>query len=737
MPRWLRTLLLVAAIAWIAATYAPYFGSEGGSGGAFLGGDLALLTDAAGGAQLDRGQAEPVPLQEMAPATYANAGGPRGSVLTGASLALSRRLWGVAPSSAALYRIENLLLLLVAGLGLANFVRRLLLPWTGTDHARAAARALPAVLFLHPLSVQCVVDLGGRAELLYLALGSWAAATYLRARQDRRLTHVLGAGLLALLAGLAGRSGLGLALVIAIAEFTSVQRYQARGVRLRRGLTCLALFLAVSASDSILRLAFGAGDWAGSSPIGSGSPLERLGVLVVPVPLVPGDPSAWTGLFVALAVALFLTSMHPALRAARWAPRLWGWLLGGWFAVLFVAVLGGEVVSPSNFTHAETLFPATAILVSGMVVVATGVQGFRRLILPVVLALGFGAMSLAQVSHHARSTAITVELRKDLGFAVAGAEQARTRLAERGFASLEGPAILVVVDEPEREAWRELALDPFEGGIGHLLDGSLTGVTSLRLDQALRRPALIDEQALLVLARTEAFDALRAGGVVLLLRNPEGSRSALSLQPPSQAQVPPAWRGDAGSPDLDLDPMRFEALVVNLPVVPLPSTSSPAGEVRFLPRAGGPDRTAKGLWLASSGPRAGIFDLSSELDWLLAGRVARMWFPTGLARVESCELLAELPGAPVTFDTDGDDWVAPLPSFDRTGLPAEVTWSLELLGLETYTFEHFDAAGGEAGRLRFEDVAARLEDWPSEEVVWSLELRAGDRRIWRHHGRVQ
>ncbi len=147
MPRWLKGLLMTLALGWVVVVYAPYLRGIGPGSGDFLGGDLAVLVDASGGPEVSRTHAEPVPLQDMGAQAYLAAGGERGSLLTGASLALSRRLWGVAESSATFYRLENLILLLAAGLGLANFIRRLLLPWTGADHARAAARAIPVVLF--------------------------------------------------------------------------------------------------------------------------------------------------------------------------------------------------------------------------------------------------------------------------------------------------------------------------------------------------------------------------------------------------------------------------------------------------------------------------------------------------------------------------------------------------------------------------------------------------------------
>lgn len=733
MPRWLKGLLLTLAIVWVAVVYAPYLRGIGPGTGGFLGGDLAVLAEASGGAEISRLHPEPVPLQDMGARAYLAAGGERGSILTGASLAFSRRLWGVSESSATLYRLENLLLLLALGLGLANFTRRLLIPWTGADHARAAARALPAALFLHPFTVYAVTDLSGRGDLLFLALGSWAAATYLRARQDRKPGRLVAAFLLFVLAHLAGRFGLGLATAIAVAEFASVQRYQLRKRRFTRALTAFGIFGVLATSELLVRSSLGGAAQAGLpfSP-GGGSFLERFGILVLPVPT--------PGLTMALAVVLLFGSMHPALRAARWAPRLWGWLLGAWFGALCLALFfGGPTPGGSiglgDFTRASTLFPAAVILTTGLVVVATGVQGFRRLILPICLALGLGLLSLSQAPDHVRAARATAKLRADLERAMDEADVQRVALAREGRGAAAGPQILVLRDAPAGEV-----IDPFDGGIGHLLDASLTGRAP---SGPLRRPMLVTTEAFKAFAREAEFSEMRAGGMVLVV-----DHELITMAAPQPFESPPLWRGAASSPDLDMDPFVVRALVALAPKERLTASEPLPREVSFSARAtGSAPHTASGIWLTSRGRTEGMFDFSESLDWLLAGRIGRIWFASGLARVEACALLPSLPESlsgvvqELHPEVAGSAWrfAVPPSAAELTVLgepPAEDHYRLLQLDLVSLRMRVFEATSGPSGLLNFVGAARDLDSWSQGEVAWTLERRVDGRTIWRHRGRL-
>lgn len=729
MPRWLKSLLLTLAFGWVVVVYAPYMRGIGPGSGGFLGGDLKVLVEAAGGPETSRLHPEPVPLQDMGPRAYLAAGGERGSILTGASLAFSRRLWGVSESSATLYRLENLLLLLAAGLGLANFIRRLLLPWTGADHARAAARALPAVLFLHPFAVHAVSDLAGRADLLYLAFGSWGAATYLRARQDRKPMRLVTACLLLVAAHLAGRFGLGLSLAIAVGEFASVQRYQEKRRRAMRALTTFVVLGCLASSELFVRSFLGgqAAPFAPFAP-GAGSFFERFGILLLPVPT--------PGVTMALAVVLLLGAMHPAMRAARYAPRLWGRLLGVWFAALCLTLYfggpgAGGHVGLGDFSSARTLFPSAVVLVAGLVVVATSVQGFLRLVLPIGLALGLGLLSLSQAPLHVRAARETARLRADLERAENEAANLRADLAREGRGASLGPAILALRDAPEGEA-----IAPFAGGIGHLLDASLTGRAPR---EGVQRPRLLSTAAFVAFAREVEFDELRRGGAIVIRDD-----KLVQLGPPAEFEAPPLWRGAASSPDLNLDPLTVRLLAVRVPAerlsAPEPLPDTVAFESKPEPGAGA---TVGGAWVTERGRTEGLFDLSSSPDWLLAGRVGRMWFETGLARVDSATLTPdfepELRGLPP--DIYGRDWRFALPvsavALDLREASAEDLFVLSQLDLGSLELREFQAQRDGSGDLVFAGAQHGLETLGEGEIAWTLERRVDGRTIWRHRGRLE
>jgi hypothetical protein len=743
MPRWLKNLLILGAILLTGAVYAPYLSGvdgEDGSGG-FLGKDLIVLAEAAGGLEISAVQVEPVPLQEMSFEAFTNAGG-RGSVLSGASMALSRRLWGVTESSAKFYRLENLLLLIAAGLGMGELARRLLIPWTGTEHGRAAALALPVALVLHPLAVLAVVDLSGRAELLGLAFGSWAATTYLRGRQDRRPSQTLVAALLAVLASLSFGSGIGLALVLAVSEFVSAQRYRPNRNSWRAALTIFSVFAVLGFTDLGMRLWFGIPLGGSNLSSSLGGVLERLGVLVVSVPQVG---SVQPGLGMALAATVFLLMMQPALRAARSAPRLWGWMLGLWFAGVLFATLGGAEVSSMDFSRAETLLMATAVVTSGLVVVATGVHGFRRLALPILLALAYSVLSMGQSSSYLDAGRVTSELRRDLLYA-------------SDYAKKQGApgAQLLVLDPPKMVG----AQAPCEGGIEHLLDPSITGrnVNPLR-----RAPLALTQDALFAFAREPEFEAMRRTGVALLLpperfvgppTEEQESRPRLPrlLPAPRPHEQQPPWTADPRSPDLAVDPFAISALIVQLPSDRLGTETAFPSDVVWTLKAGvardsDKERRTPGSWIERKGVAEGVFDLSRDLDWLLSDLVGRMWFAEGLPRVDRCQLLPALPGGLVgpegilDYEQSGVDWLfaAPIEAAETVTAPdAKDEWVLVLLDLVHLRMVELPASdSSSSGRLHFQGVLDEIRAWAPTDLSWTLERRVNSHTIWRHRGRAQ
>jgi len=715
MPRWLKTLLILAAVLWAGVVYQPYLlGADAESRG-FVGDDLTVLV-AAAGADPDQVTA----LQDMSAAEYLAAAGPSGSYLGGASLALSRRLWQVTESSATLYRLENLLLLLALGLGLGQFVRRFLIPWTGLDHARAAARGVPVVLGLHPFTVHAVARIESRPDILALALGAWAAASYLRARQERKPGGLLLAAAIAALAHLAGGFGVGLAVLLAVAEGLSVQRYQAGRRRLLRALTTFVLFTLVAGLELVARRAGGVAPEAlDLMPRQLGGLFERLGILLIPLPT--------PGVLQVLAVLLFLVAMHPALRAARAAPRLWGWLLFVWGAVLTATLavhVGAVRVGLGDFTSAADLFPAAVIWCAGLVIVATGVQGFRRLFLPIGLALGLGILSLSQAGAHTDAVRATQSVRAELERGADAALAFEAALAREGRSTAAGPSVIVLrgtTDEAEPEL-----INPFTRGVADYLAPTLTGER-----RAVRPPLLATPAAFLAFAREPEFDERRRGGLVVV-----NGGEVIQVPPPAPVETPPLWRGDPLSPDLNLDPRNYGAVlaVVELPDDPLPT------ELAFRVRGQAERRGAlEGVWVRTRGRVEGRFDVSLSLDWLLAERIARVSFESGLARVESGQFQAELAATTeLTFTKEGDAWRVAVPT-DGAELspitePASDRYVLVQLGLADLGLRELVADTETPGTLRF----AGAEPGPGAgQTAWALERRIDGRVVWRARGRVQ
>ena len=722
MPRWLKALLLLAAVLWALVVYRPYlFGTDEASRG-FIGDDLSVLVSAAG-----QGDGQVLALQDMSAADYAHAAGPKGSFLGGASMALSRRLWAVSESSATFYRLENLLLLLAMGLGLGHLVRRLLVPWTGLDHARAAARGVPVVMAVHPFTVHAVARLGSRGEFLSMALGAWAAATYLRARQERKPGSAVLAGVLVLLAHFAGGFGFGLAILLAVAEGLSVQRYQNGRRRLLRAVTTWAVFTAIASIELIVRAAV-------NLPVEPMARLEgalrglfeRVGILLLPLP-TPGPLQV-------VAVLLFLLAMHPALRAARAAPRLWGWLLCVWGGVLCAILAFHRTASPvrlGDFTAAADLFPASVIFCTGLVIVATAVQGFRRLVLPIALAVGLGSLSLAQARAHTDAVRATHQVRVDLEVGAEAALQLQAALAREGRGTTAGPSVIVLLDQDHNGV--APLIRPFQEGIGFYLDASLIG---RRL--AVRAPLLATSEALAALAREPEFDERRRGGLVVMREH-----VAVSLSAPAPLEMPPLWRGDALSPELNLDPLNWNAVLTVATSETSPINLPTALTFRM---RGSSERKGQvdGVWVQSRGRLEGRFDLSNDLNWLFAEHIARVGFESGLARLESGHFYAALQDANpqiaqgLSFEREGSDWRAATPADGAELKPLDAgatdAYVLTQLDLGDLTLREWVAETHVSGSLVF------LNAEPAQsvgEVAWALERRVNGRVIWRTRGRVQ
>jgi len=341
-------------------------------------------------------------------------------------------------------------------------------------------------------------------------------------------------------------------------------------------------------------------------------------------------------------------------------------------------------------------------------------------------AAGAGLLSLSQAPDHVRAARATSALRADL-------ERAMDKAEELGSAGA-GPQILVVRDTPADEV-----LHPFAGGIGHLLDASLTGRVPTG---PLPRPMLVTTDAFTTFAREPEFDETRASGTLLVVEH-----ELVVLPAPALFEAPPLWRGAASSPDLDLDPFTVGALVVVVPAERLAAGEPLPRGIDFSARAtGAPARTIGGLWLASRGRTEGLFDFSDDLDWLLAGRIGRIWFEGGLARVDACELLPSLPGArggaaealaPEVVDSAWRFAIPPSAAeLEVLGDPPVADgYRLTQLDLTSLRLRVFEASTGQPGILHFAGAERGLETWSQGEVAWTLERRVDGRTIWRHRGR--
>jgi hypothetical protein len=241
-----RAAFCLALVVLTALAYAPLFDTG------FLGADLATLVDVARIAWPGEGGLELADLFRVR--------GLEDAPLSALVLSLACRVLTDAGrwvgAEAFVLRLLNLALLFGSAWGLTRFVRRALLPWTGTDGARSGGYASALILALHPLCVSVVAAPAGIGDLLGLGLAVAAAATFLTGRQERRHGLVVTGVLCALLCGLASEIAYFLALVVALSEFTSARRHRPRAVRLRTaGKQLYRLFSAILSSSTRSRRA--------------------------------------------------------------------------------------------------------------------------------------------------------------------------------------------------------------------------------------------------------------------------------------------------------------------------------------------------------------------------------------------------------------------------------------------------------------------------------------------------
>lgn len=713
---------VLALLALVGIAYTPLVG------GGHRGEDLALLIRAAElpGFRLEalyRVDGEGSALANLLAAIHVRAHG------------FDRALW---------LRLEGIGLLLLAACGLGLFLRRLLLPWTGREHAAAAGLAVVPLLAAHPLAGGLVADLGARDELLALTFATWSGAFFLWGRQDRVFRCTVISAVLCALAGAAGELGLLLPVVLVVAELTSSHRYRVLRERLRTGANTLLFFGFAASVDLLLRagrtsegLAPGIveGVLACNGPEGIASVVEgvgrKLGMLVLPVNPAVGKTGGLVGTVLALVV--LLAAIQPALVAARAAPRLWGWILGLGFVGLLLGLLPALAVDvrPDFPTHAGVLAGSCAVVAAGLALASTSLSGPRRTLLPWGAAFVYAALAHGNAGPWREAADTVADLRADLELAreIYGADTQ-----------------LMVLDAPERTR----GVEPFGDSLESLVHPRLVG------GEAPPGGVLgMTEKAFLALVREREFEALRARRLVVMFPASSlegsdlaplrrgGSRLAVRLPEPASTAGTRVWRGEARSPDLDVD-------ALSSPLVRARATEAAdvSAEPRLAWRPFGESRLHQGtlpcVWV-EAGPEPVLYaDTGASLAWNLGNRIRRVWFEGGLGAVSEARILeapeplprpGDADGPPLLPTEDGDDWVFARP---RTEL-VEATlqrgrFVLGLLSLADHEYVELMVEPLGPDVLRAPDAAARVASMGGP-VAWFLDYRIEGATLARARGR--
>jgi hypothetical protein len=628
----------------------------------------------------------------------------------------SESVLGVPP--ALWYRLVSLFVLLAAALATSRFARRALLPWIGAESAAAAARAALVLVLVHPVAAASVATLTRSGALLSTALAAASAAVFLAGRQDRRPLLLVPALALAVASGSSGGEAWPLALIAAASEFASARRYRPLLERLRTTGTTLVGFAACAALRLLLPgetgrglgWPFGAAELASADALGKLTEVaEAIGALVIPA-------RANEPIDVFVGGALVLVALQPGVQAARAAPRLWALLALAWLGtVLASAVLGWDPrVAPPGARPALVSAAGCAVWV-GLAVSASALSGWPRAAAVGTLALGLTALSF-RISLAWRAS--------EARFAVLRAELAAA-------AELHGrDARFLVLDPPRAEA----AVPGADLGAIMRLDAPDGAPDS---DPQWPWVAGLTTPAFLALARSGELDAWRAGGCVVLvpegvLAADRGGRAALRLPAPEPTSGATSWRGVSRSPDLDVEALGPELLVVEASIGERPDSLPPLCWRPTEASAAGLELA--GAWSAPAPGSEARYDLAGSLAWRLSGRVRRVWLEGALARLEHAEFAARPPDPwaaepPVEPARDGDDWVFPAP-LDAALAGAE--WSCSVLALERLDLSAHPAAAEGDGGIRVPGASTRA----AEPLYWELDCRRDGRLLARGRGRL-
>lgn len=733
MPRWLtRTALLLCLLGLVAFAYGPL------ARAGFLGRDVAHLVDASRLGWPEDLEREGESTTEL---LWAEDGERR--PLASLSLALSSRLWTERGTwderGLVALRAENLGYLCLSAIALALCVRRVLLPWFGSEGAVSAAWAAALVLACHPLCAWAIFHPGARGDLLGVLLGCATAVLFLRGRQDREPAPVVIAAAGAVLCGFASDLAWFLPSALAVLELSSARRYRALHVRLRTSATTFVVFTACIAverfSAAALRAPIAASDpWHDIASLRSVAAwhgaADKLACLVLPV-----SPT-WGGVLgFVLAGSMMLGALHPALVAARSAPRMWASLGLAWCAALFLFSLrrAGAEVGPHDFSDAQVLFPGAVVMSAALGVASSALSGFRRGLLPLFVAACAALLAHAAALAFPPAAAALGSLRVDL---------LQARLLHGNDSRL------LVIDPPERVA----GLEVLDDCVPLLLDPALPGDESLGSDRPMHQGPRawvrsIGLPALFALVREPEFGELRRAKLVLvfpekLIRGEEAPverRISLRMSEPDSVNEKIFWRESARSPLLDFDPLAARAVrVVALPT----ASTAEAPELNWRASAEALEYGARsGVWLkGSEGPEA-IFDLSRSFAWLCGKRIRRLSFQQAPAQIVWTEVLEDAPVCREAIEprARGDDWILTPPAGSApVPLAGEGRWVLGLLGLARFEFEELSASPAAAGEIvfpgaaNFEKRVLRAHGGP---LAWMLTYRIGKTDVARRGGR--
>jgi hypothetical protein len=733
MPRWLsRTVLFTCLIALVAYAYAPLVKAG------FLGRDVAPLVAASRLAWPHDFAREG---DGTAALLWAQGGEQR--PLASLSLALSSRLWterGTWSQTALVAaRAENLIVLCLAAGALALCVRRALVPWLGSDGAGSAAGSCALVLACHPLCVWAVFHPGARGDLWAAMLGCAAAVLFLRGRQEREPAPVVAAAACALLCGFAADLAWFLPAALAALELASARRYRALHVRVRTSATTFVVFTACIAVERFAAAAFRAplsptDPWHDLSSLSSATAWERtaakLACLVLPV-----SPT-WTGVtgFV-LAGAMMLVALHPALVAARSAPRMWAALGLAWCATLFVFAFrrASAAVGPHDFSNALVLFPGAIAMSAALGVSSSALSGWRRGLLPMFVAACAAVLAHSAATAFPPAASALGALRGDL---------LQARLLHGNDAKL------LVIDPPQRAADLEILGD----AVPLLLDPALPDDEGFPADGPRRPPPRswvrpIALRALFALVREPEFVEMRRSKLVLvfpekLIRPDDSSdpkRLSLGLSEPDPVRQKIFWRQNARSALLDFDPLASCSVrVIALPTV----STAEAPELSWRASSESLEFGARrGVWLKGVEGPVAIFDLSRSFAWMCGQRIRRLSIQQASTDLVSTEVLEDAPlwRDAVEMRVHGGDWIMSVPAGTApVPLAGEGGWVLDLLDLEQYAFLEIQAAPTPTGEVLFPGAAAwerRVLRARAGPLAWTLAYRVGETDVLRRRGR--